>query len=49
MDRLAFFVEGYTEVKFVKRLVEEIAGHKSVSIEHRAIRGWAGVAASSVT
>jgi hypothetical protein len=39
MDRLAVFVEGYTEVKFVKRLVEEVAGHKSVLIEHREIRG----------
>ncbi len=39
MNRLAVFVEGYTEVRFVKRLVEEIAGHKNVLIEHREIRG----------
>lgn len=39
MDRLAVFVEGYTEVTFVKRLVEEVAGHKNVLIEHREIRG----------
>ncbi|MGP0068819.1 MAG: hypothetical protein ACLQGP_35120 [Isosphaeraceae bacterium] len=39
MNRLAVFVEGYTEVKFVKKLVEEVAGHKDVRIEHREIRG----------
>jgi hypothetical protein len=39
MNRMAVFVEGYTEVKFVKRLVEEIAGHNNVLIEHREIRG----------
>lgn len=39
MNRLAVFVEGYTEVRFVKRLVEEIAGQNNVLIEHREIRG----------
>ncbi len=39
MNRLAVFVEGYTEVKFVMRLVEEIAGQGRVLIEHREIRG----------
>lgn len=33
------FVEGYTEVVFVKKLVEEIAGEQKVLIEHRQIRG----------
>jgi hypothetical protein len=39
MNRLAIFVEGYTEVKFVMKLVEEIAGRNRVLIEHREIRG----------
>jgi hypothetical protein len=39
MNRLAVFVEGYTEVKFVMKLVEEIAGQGRVLIEHREIRG----------
>jgi hypothetical protein len=39
MKRLAVFVEGYTEVVFVERLIEEIAGHNRVQIEHRQIRG----------
>ncbi|MCB9098895.1 MAG: hypothetical protein H6632_05090 [Anaerolineales bacterium] len=39
MNKLAIFVEGYTEVVFVERLIEEIAGKNRVSIEHREIRG----------
>jgi hypothetical protein len=39
MNRLAVFVEGYTEVMFVERLIEEIAGRHMVLIEHREIRG----------
>lgn len=39
MNRLAIFVEGYTEVVFVEKLIEEIAGKNRVSIEHRTIRG----------
>ena len=39
MNRLAVFVEGYTEVVFVQKLIEEIAGKNNVLIEHRAIRG----------
>ncbi len=39
MNKLAIFVEGYTEVKFVMKLVEEIAGQNRVLIEHREIRG----------
>ena len=44
MNRLAIFVGGYTEVKFVMRLVEEIAGQNSVLIEQNGIalhqRDW---------
>lgn len=39
MNRLAIFVEGYTEVVFVEKLIEEIAGLNRVSIERREIRG----------
>ena len=39
MNRLAMFVEGYTEVVFVKKLIEEIAGHNKVQIEHWSVRG----------
>lgn len=39
MNRLAVFVEGYTEVVFVEKLIEEIAGQHKVLIEHREIRG----------
>lgn len=39
MNRLAVFVEGYTEVVYVERLIEEIAGQNRVLIEHREIRG----------
>jgi len=38
MNRLAVFVEGYTEVVFVEKLIEEIAGD-NVLIEQREIRG----------
>jgi hypothetical protein len=39
MNRLAVFVEGYTEVVFVEKLILEIAGNKQVLIEYREIRG----------
>ena len=39
MNKLAVFVEGYTEVVFVERLIEEIAGAAKVLIESRKIRG----------
>jgi hypothetical protein len=39
MNKLAVFVEGYTEVVFVEKLIEEIAGKANVLIEHRKIRG----------
>jgi hypothetical protein len=41
MNRLAIFVEGYTEVVFIKKLIEEIAGRHRVLIEHRKILGGA--------
>jgi len=39
MNKLAVFVEGYTEVVFIEKLIEEIAGIKNVRIESKAIRG----------
>jgi hypothetical protein len=39
MNRLAVFVEGYTEVVFMEKLIEEIAGRNKVLIEHRVIGG----------
>ena len=39
MNKLAIFVEGYTEVVFVEKMIEEIAGQNRVRIEHREIRG----------
>jgi hypothetical protein len=39
MNRLAVFAEGYTEILFVEKLIEEIAGRNKVRIELREIRG----------
>ena len=39
MNKLAVFVEGFTEILFVEKLIEEIAGQNKVLIEQRAIRG----------
>lgn len=39
MNRLAVFVEGYTEAVFVEKLIEEIAGKNKVLIERKEIRG----------
>jgi len=39
MNRLAVFVEGYTEIMFVEKLIDEIAGKNNVLIEHRKISG----------
>lgn len=39
MNRLAVFVEGHTEVVFIKKLIEEIAGSNRVQIENWVIRG----------
>ena len=39
MNKLAVFVEGYTDVVFVEKLVVEIAGEQNVLIERREIRG----------
>ena len=43
MKKLAIFVEGYTELLFIDALLTEIAGSKSILIEHRKIRGGATV------
>lgn len=39
MKRLAFFVEGYSEVLFVEKLIEEIAGKNNVTIDRGLIKG----------
>ncbi|MBM4329574.1 MAG: hypothetical protein FJ118_20735 [Deltaproteobacteria bacterium] len=39
MNRLAVFAEGHTEVLFVEKLLDEIAGQNKVLIEHREVRG----------
>ena len=43
MKRLAAFVEGHTEVSYVEKLIEEIAGKNRVLIEHRKILGGSSV------
>lgn len=49
MNRLAIFVEGYTEIVFVEKLIKEIAGNNNVLIEHRKIRGGSKVKRKVVT
>ena len=39
MRRLAFFVEGTSEVLFIEKLIEEIAGKNNVTIERGYVRG----------
>ena len=39
MNKLAVFVEGYTEAVFVEELIEQIAGRNRVLIEQRKIYG----------
>lgn len=39
MRRLAIFVEGYTELLFVDRLISEIAEKKNLVVQHRKILG----------
>lgn len=48
MNRMAIFVEGYTELVLVKRLIEEIAGDRVV-IEQRRIRGGVTVRRKVIT
>lgn len=43
MKRLAVFVEGYTEVLFIEKLVVEIAGINNVVIEKNRISGGSNV------
>src|SRR4051812_48015868 len=47
MNKMAIFVEGYTEVVFIDRLIEELANKNSVLIEWRVIRG--GMSSSRTT
>lgn len=39
MHKLAIFVEGYTELLFMDRLITEIGGENIVATEHRQIKG----------
>jgi hypothetical protein len=39
MNKMAIFVEGYTEIVFVDRLIQEIANENAVRIEWRLISG----------
>lgn len=43
MNKLAVFVEGRTEILFVEKLIEEIAGQNKVLIDQREIRGGSNV------
>ncbi len=43
MNKLAVFVEGYTEMVFVEKLIEEIAGRNKVQIEKRRISGGSNI------
>lgn len=43
MHKLAVFVEGYTEMLFVERLILEVAGAHNVIIEQKEIRGGSKV------
>ena len=43
MNRLAIFVEGYTEILFVEKLINEIAGKNNVLIDHKKIIGGSKV------
>lgn len=47
MRKLAVFVEGYTELVFVEKLLEEVAGIHQVRIETRSIRGGSSVGRTS--
>ncbi len=39
MNKLAIFVEGYTELLFVDKLIRELAAHNAVLIQWRKIVG----------
>ena len=49
MKRIAFFVEGYSEMLFVERLMVAIAGKNEVRIEELRIKGGRTVPKSIVT
>jgi hypothetical protein len=44
--KIAFFVEGYTEQQFVKKLLVEIFGQKKIAIEIKQIKGGSKIATS---
>lgn len=39
MRKLAIFVEGYTELLFIDRLICEVAERNQIAVQHRQIRG----------
>ncbi|MDR3632322.1 MAG: hypothetical protein P4L84_00720 [Isosphaeraceae bacterium] len=43
MSKMAIFAEGYTEVVFVERLINELANQNHVRIDVRAVRGGTNV------
>lgn len=49
MKRLAFFVEGYSEMLFVEKFLLEIANRAQVLIEQRTIKGGKKVPRSMIT
>ena len=47
MNKMAVFVEGFTELLFVDKLIQEIANKNSVLIEKRSLRGGTSVPRTS--
>lgn len=41
MIKVAFFVEGYTEQEFIKKLLSEIFGNRNIQIEIKELKGGA--------
>lgn len=39
LKKIAFFVEGYTEQEFVKKLLNEVFGKKNIQIEIKEVKG----------
>lgn len=49
LRKIAFFVEGYTEQQFIKKLLEELFDQRKIAIEIKSIRGGNRVATSYST
>ena len=49
LRKVAFFVEGYTEQQFIKKLLEELFDQRKIAIEIKSIRGGNRVATSYST